>query len=457
MRSPWRSSNLEESPPPTVRRLVPMSIRPAVRFVLVAFLALALGPVASTTGAAQLEPAGLVRAVAASPSPELATFAGPDAVFGQVEVHPDMLPRAGGQERTRVIIEPFERAVLEVELERTTDINEGEIWVGRVVGQPWSRAHLRRVGGSLAGTLRTRDGIVQILPDGAGRAVAVRQAAPSFPDFTLPGPDELRETGHPMLRRAAAADLATTVEQATTTTRIDLIVIIEKRVIVETRGLGGWLKNTIRNSVVDLNLALADSGVDAEFNLQTIKRDRHPNQTYEAGDLLFETANPNDRRMKKTQRLRRKFGADIVAVIMRKNTGVCGLGYVGGDRGDGVQPEDAGLAFSVTSWRCLVTGTLPHEIGHNMGGQHSRLDPTSDFIGAYDYSYGHKVSTKFNTVMAYSCEFCTSALLFSTPDVSIEGEPAGVAGGAEPAHNARSFEQDREVLASYRECRRACK
>lgn len=413
------------------------------------------------TARAQLERRALAFATAGAPSPALALFAGQDARTGNVAVRPELLA-ATDAERLVLLIEPIAGVAMEVELESAIDRNEGQIWVGRVVGQPYSRVHLRRVGASITGTLRTRDGIFQLLPDGAGRAAVLQVTAPPLPDHALVPPERfLGDRESAMRSPAAGLDLGAGHDAlADEPTRIDLMVVMEREALRELPGLGGWLKQTIRNGVVDLNLALADSGVNAEFNLQAIKRERYPvtgSDSEFAYQMLDDLTDPNDALLRKSQRLRRKFGSDLVAVVMRRNQGLCGLAWIGGRRGRGVQSRDEAFGFSVTSWRCVASGTLAHEIGHNMGGQHAHSDPTSNRSGAYDESYGHKVVGKFHTVMAYSCEFCTSALLFSTPAVMVEDEPAGVASGPKAADNAAGFELDRNEIASFRECRRRCR
>jgi hypothetical protein len=97
-----------------------------------------------------------------------------------------------------------------------------------------------------------------------------------------------------------------------------------------------------------------------------------------------------------------------------------------------------------------------HEIGHNMGLNHARSDPTG--TGAYSYSFGFKNPTGlFRTVMAYCCgyPYCTSGcprvLHFSNPNVTYGGNPTGVSQtSASSAYNALSLDNTRVTVANWR-------
>lgn len=91
-----------------------------------------------------------------------------------------------------------------------------------------------------------------------------------------------------------------------------------------------------------------------------------------------------DPAFKQVPTLRTRYGADMV-VLMRPQTGdhgSCGLAWVGGSAtytdgrkayADGDVSQDAGSMFShVTATGCGDV-VLAHELGHNMGLNHSRL------------------------------------------------------------------------------------
>jgi hypothetical protein len=124
--------------------------------------------------------------------------------------------------------------------------------------------------------------------------------------------------------------------------------------------------------------------------------------------------------------------------------GACGVAWLM----SGNDPDFAPHAFSVVDRAC-ATGyySFGHELGHNMGLNHARVDPTGP--GAFDYSYGYKW-TGYRTVMAYAPGI--RVLHFSNPYVTYLGSPTGV-GEASPgsAHNALSLNNTRVTVANWRQ------
>lgn len=113
-------------------------------------------------------------------------------------------------------------------------------------------------------------------------------------------------------------------------------------------------------------------------------------------------------------------GADMV-VLFRTGMGdgsLCGLAnLVGkGTRGDLSADYQRKLAYSVINMNCLDDSALAHELGHNMGLVHSKLEDPSG--GTFAYSAGYGVDTQFVSVMAYSGDYQTDnkVFRFSNPE-----------------------------------------
>lgn len=125
--------------------------------------------------------------------------------------------------------------------------------------------------------------------------------------------------------------------------------------------------------------------------------------------------------------LRTQHGADLV-ILMRPyvDDGLCGLAWLGGlgTNGDFSHSAEKDYGYSHVSIDC-GTHTLAHEIGHNMGLNHSRKQDTSG--GTFEFALGHGVDNDFATVMAYSSAFNASKVkVFSNPNMQCGSAPCGV-------------------------------
>jgi len=132
--------------------------------------------------------------------------------------------------------------------------------------------------------------------------------------------------------------------------------------------------------------------------------------------------------------LREAIGADIVVLMdgVIDNASICGLGTTGGADYEGelfherlVSPDLQVVLFSPGNG--CSDSTLAHELGHNLGLDHSRRDNTAN--GTFDFALGHGVDGSFTTIMAYSSRFPGSSEIpvFSNPERNdCNGLPCGV-------------------------------
>lgn len=146
---------------------------------------------------------------------------------------------------------------------------------------------------------------------------------------------------------------------------------------------------------------------------------------------------------------RNQFGADVVAFIgdIDDTGGIAPLLSTSGGN-----PANA---FSVNRVQQVAdTGTLIHEIGHNMGSMHSRTQSeaaASGGGGLFHYSVGYQNDTqKYHTVMSYEDNGQQEALIFSSPNLTYLGTPAGLSSSTVPADNARSLREVKRTISNYR-------
>lgn len=146
--------------------------------------------------------------------------------------------------------------------------------------------------------------------------------------------------------------------------------------------------------------------------------------------------------------LRNQYGADLVGLLASEpNTG--GIAWLLNNT-----TGSANRGFSVNRVQQVATGyTLVHEIGHNMGNNHSRTQTDANAGGSgglFHYSVGFQnTPNNFATIMAYAEPGMTRAPYFSSPDYMVSGGPAGNSAGQNPSDNARSMREIKRVVSSY--------
>lgn len=230
----------------------------------------------------------------------------------------------------------------------------------------------------------------------------------------------------------------------------------------------GGIQNVIAQSMALSQAALDNSDVDVNLRLVHATQIEYTENPLgePAGDILRKlTASPSfslgseyDGSMDAVHDLREQFGADLVAGFFSSPNDAGGIAFRLGNQSGNPQ-----FGFSVNRVQQMAnTYTLVHEIGHNVGISHARNQAAQNAAagvgGLFEYSVGYRTGSGFdgfNTIMAYAEGIQNEAPLFSSPDLTFMGMPAGnrsdfVTGYTDARRNWREI---KSVIANYRPTR----
>ena len=142
------------------------------------------------------------------------------------------------------------------------------------------------------------------------------------------------------------------------------------------------LANKLQEVISHANQVFSSSGVHIKYRLVHHQKVDYIQQASASQDIMHLQQGYGG--LKVVHNLRNTYGADLVHLILEKNT-ACGKAYT---------DLNAQHAFSISSYDCINTAgsfVLLHELGHNMGLLHNRYNERYDNSrqGIYSYNYGY--------------------------------------------------------------------
>ena len=365
-----------------------------------------------------------------------------------VRVRLALIPGATGRDAARGVLPPpghrltlnlFDDVVVRARMVRSAREGRALVWSGKIEGEPSGDVVLAVVDGVLSASAVWPGGAYRVRFDGASHVV--EELDPGlFPEGGC-----FKE-----VPRGAAPATESATEPVVTAddgSLIDVLVVYTPAARLAAGGTAGML------SQIDLAVAETNTGYANSHVIQRVRLAGTAEVAYtESGDIsvdLDRVTTPGDGYMDGVAALRDTHHADLVSLVTETpSSAYCGVAWLMAGNDPGFAPN----AFSVVELACM-TGyySFGHEMGHNMGLNHARSDPTG--TGAFAYSFGYKnPASLFRTVMAYDCPVsCPRVLYFSNPAVSYGGNPTGVAtGSASAADNALSLDNTRVTVANWR-------
>ena len=293
------------------------------------------------------------------------------------------------------------------------------------------------MGEDVVGTIHHDGAVYGVRPLGDGLtavylydAAQLREAPENVPDFVIPHADP-EEPAMP-LQRAPPAMPSQRAPPAVQDSRdeIDVLVVYSE----SAKRVAGNIAARIALLVLHTHLAYEDSGITTrlrvvhsyETSYTPVAESDHDRKEED----LHRLRRPGDGFLDEALPKREQFAADVVMLLVRQKTGVCGGGiaYILDH-----SPGDAELAFGLSAIGLETCSdfdgnTFAHEIGHIQGANHN----PEEFGGIpqQPYTYGHgfcNATNNWRTVMSYNtggrCE--PRIRHFSNPMVPYRGTATG--------------------------------
>eukprot|EP00903_Cladosiphon_okamuranus_P011266 g10624.t1 len=282
-------------------------------------------------------------------------------------------------------------------------------------------------------------------------------------DVDLPGPMEPAETTKDSTRRltlhrstsekhtdeTVRESAALTSRNLQSTVQIDVMFLYDKAAMEGGVAVTSeQMETLIADELPYSNEAAANSLINLQFNLVHTGKLPYTVQTQEDNAELYNFKENADVKV-----LRDQYQADLV-VMVGVFPDVCGRAYINPN----TQASDESWGYGLIDVHCFDGRTTSHEIGHNMGADHDRVNRARSVT---EYGHGLRVcaddaNVRFRTLMAYPCSYSTQSdedsgwaewiNYFSNPDVDFLGVPTGTSG----EDNAQILRDNMVAVSNFR-------
>jgi hypothetical protein len=200
------------------------------------------------------------------------------------------------------------------------------------------------------------------------------------------------------------------------------------------------------------NQIFKDSGVNTRLNLVAKAPVSYPDNIFSNIALMELTSGMGV--FSGVKDAQDEFGADVVVLFRPLNIDdlLCGIANLN-DHLYAEPAQNADNMYSVVAIECGGR-VLAHELGHNLGLNHSRKQDGEGVMLPYALGYG--VNNRFATVMAYEEEFggAIGVDKFSSPLLDCFGQPCGISHDDDPNNSADAVSALNQVVgkvAAYRQ------